>query len=252
MNIHEFYKGKAIGFVIVLVVVLAGYFLIHSPTNMVEENPDDKVTGEETPIKITEVDIKEANFTGKKPVVEGSARIAVEARKYIDDQVKMFKADADIEVPDMRDKFGEDHPTANYTFEMEAKYVPGTKTDSIVLSSYLYTGGANGNSLYTVFTENNATGELYPLSKLVKADKQEAFTDLVKKSLISWRPEGSEGLVVFEEVIQEDLTFEMLKDYTLDEKNLTLYFDKYEIGPGALGAVPFAIPLSRMEGMLTL
>lgn len=252
MDLKRFFMGRAIGFIVVMCVALVGYWLINRPNNEPTVNPEDKISGnEEVPIAIEKVDIKETNFTGSKPAISGSAQIAIEAQKYINAQIAEFKKSADEEVPDMRDKFGADHPTANYTVDIEAKYLPGTKTDSIVLNMYFYTGGANGNSLYTVFTENNATGEILKLKDLVKKDQQLAFANLVKTSLLNWRPEESEGLVVFEDTVQE-LTFDMLSDFSLDDKNLTLYFDKYEVGPGALGAIAFPIPLTKVSGMLTI
>ena len=239
------------GFVVVLAVVLVGYFLIKPPRSEDEGIPGAKVTGEIEPIKITQVDIKETNFSGSKPAIAGSAEVARVTREYVDQQVKDFKGDADRDVPDVREKFGADHPAANYTIDIEAKYMPGTKTNSIILNMYMYTGGANGNSLYTVFTESKKTGEMLSLSDIILTAKKEEFRMLVVNNLLSWRPEDSEGLVLFEDVVG-GLTFDSFKDWSLDSENLTLYFDKYEIGPGVLGAMAFPISRSKIESYLAL
>ena len=68
---------------------------------------------------------------------------------------------------------------------------------------------------------------------------------LVKNELLAWSPNDS-GPVVFEEEVA-DLQFESLTNWSLDNTNLILYFSQYEIGPGALGAFRFPIPLEKIQ-----
>ncbi len=197
------------------------------------------------PVSITTVEIKEENFTGKKPVLTGDGVLVTESNKYIESTIAEFKKQADIDVPDMRKQFGEDNPTANYTIDINAKEVKGHLTRAIVLSIYTFTGGAHGSSYYKVFNVFTTSDMLLSLSQTIKEDMQSKFTELVKKELNAWKPDGSP--VVFPEAVAS-LTFDSFKNWTLDKENLTIYFDQYEIGPGVLGAVAFPISLKKLPG----
>ena len=201
-------------------------------------------------IRITSVEIKEANFTGKKPVITGNGVLVAEANKYIESSVAQFKQDADEQVPAMREEFGADMPSANYNLIIEAKYLTSATTESIVLSHYVYTGGANGTGLYQVFSILKGGQEILSFANVIKPNKQTEFTALLKKKLLDWRPQGSTESVVFADVVNT-LKFADLKLWSLDEKNLTIYFGEYEIGPGVLGAVPFTIPVSELKDFLS-
>ncbi len=246
----NFKENKAIAFLIVLGVLVLGYFLL-SAKNGEEffslEDTNEQNTREE--ISIGDIDIKEENFTGSRAMITGESELAKTAQKYIDDTVAEFKKMADTDVPDIREKFGEDSPVANYTIDIDARRESAPKTDSIIISVYSYTGGANGASSYRVFTSDKERGNILSLSDIIASDKKETFIQMVKKELLAWRPEGAESLVVFEQDV-DSLKFENLEDWSLDAENLILYFDKYEIGPGALGAIVFPVPLSKFAPYL--
>lgn len=194
------------------------------------------------PISITIKTIKEENWSGSMPVISGTSTLASSARAYIDKTIVEFRTQANIDVPKIREQFGADNPSSNYTMDIDAKYSVSEKTESIVMSVNVYTGGAHGNSYYKVFTANRSSGKIMTLSDIIKENKQTAFTEFVKKQLISWRPEGSQASMVFEEDIKS-LVFISFSNWSMDSKNLYIYFDQYAIGPGALGAVAF--PLSQ-------
>ena len=198
-------------------------------------------------ISITPVSIKEENFTGIKSVLSGSGLLVLEAQKYIDSTVAEFKTQADRDVPDMRKQFGADNPTANYTLDVLAKEYKSTKYNAVIISVYTFTGGAHGSSYYKVFNTTLGGDKILSLSDVIKKEKQTAFTELVKKELNAWRPDGT--IVVFPETVTE-LTFASFKSWNLDDKNINIYFDQYEIGPGVLGAVVFPISLEKIKDLL--
>ncbi len=203
-----------------------------------------------SPITIKDEDILENNFTGTKSVIEGSSVLAQTAEKYIEDEILTFKQSADVDVPDMRAKFGSDSPTANYELDIQANHIKNEKTESIIIDEYVYTGGANGNNIYKVFTASLTNGHILALSDVIDSSHQQSFMDFLKKKLINWRPEGVEGTVVFKDEVNK-LNFSDLSNWAYDDKgNLVIYFDKYEIGPGALGAIPFKVKLSEIKDFL--
>ncbi len=202
-----------------------------------------------SPVVITSKEIKEENFIGKMPVISGSSLVAKEARKYIDVAVAEFRKLADEDVPDIREKFGADSPSANYETEINAEYLMGPKTESIILRIYVFTGGAHGNTRYKVITVSIADKKVLTLSNIIKADKKDLFTAYVKKELNDWRPDASSGLVVFPDEVSE-LEFSSFSNWSLNDKNLIIYFDQYAIGPGVLGVVAFPLSLSKISNFL--
>jgi hypothetical protein len=216
-------------FIAILILAVAGIFIYYRTKSVpkTENIPTKPVEENKTPVSISTKDIKEDNFTGKVALISGSSLVAIKAQTYVDGQVADFRKQANTDVPPMRKEFGADSPTANYEIDIEAKYEKGDKTESAILNVYTYTGGAHGSSFY----------------------KQSAFTAFIKRELTAWRPEGSTGSVVFPEDV-EALTFGSFTNWSLGDKNLTLYFDQYEIGPGALGATAFPLPLSKIKDFL--
>jgi hypothetical protein len=73
----------------------------------------------------------------------------------------------------------------------------------------------------------------------------------VKSKLSTWVPDGSDGPVVFQDVVKS-LSFASFTNWSLDKDKLIIYFSKYEIGPGALGSVTFPISLSSIRGDITV
>jgi hypothetical protein len=75
------------------------------------------------------------------------------------------------------------------------------------------------------------------------------FTEFVRRELNAWKPAGADGPVVFPEDVK-NLQFDSFVNWSIDGENLIIYFDKYEIGPGVLGAVAFLIPLNKIKDFL--
>lgn len=237
--------------IFLLVLIIVGLGLIFTRDKWVPKLVAVLLSQQETyidpssiePISIRMEDIRETNFTGKKPVLSGDGALVIEANKYITSTVAEFKKQADEQVPDLRKQFGMDNPTANYTIDIAAKEVTGHLTNAVVLTVYTFTGGAHGSSYYKTFNVFTTTDKILNLSNTIKKEKQIEFTELVKNELKAKNKAGT--IPIFEEVVNE-LTFASFKSWTLDKENLVLYFDQYEIGPGVLGAVAFPIPLKKL------
>ena len=189
-------------------------------------------------------EIKEDNFVATVATITGSGVLAEMGREYIDNSVKDFKKQADRDVPQMMEEYGRDIGAANYNLNINAKYLNSSHTESLVFELYMYTGGANGNAAFKVFTVDNQTGKLLTLNDLVKKDKQVELLSFVKKSLNKWTNDGSSP-VVFDDVVA-DLSFGMLQDWSMDDKNIYVYFDKYEVAPGVAGDITLPLPLTTV------
>ena len=249
------HKAQVKNIIIIILVILVVLLLLKhpkavmAPKNTPVQSPETKPLSNTPAISITSKDIKEDNFTGKEPIITGSNSIAIEAKKYINDTVSNFRTEANKDVPAMRKEFGADSPFASYTIDIEAEFKEGIKTDSIIISLYSYTGGANGNSVFKVITASHTTGNILSLADIIKNDKQDAFTAYVKKQLDSWVPYGNTDSVVFPDAVK-DLSFKSFTDWSINDTNLILYFSKYEIGPGALGAIKFPLKIDNVKDFL--
>ncbi len=230
-----------------VIIVVGTYFKLRDPKTeepalLVEEYTQDV----KVPIEITEKKIEEDNFTGTKPLITGSGAIVTEANKYIEKTISDFKKSADDEVPAMRKDFGADSPMANYSIEMKAKTLKSDISESILLEMYIYTGGANGNSSYKTFTSFNANGKIVSIKELIKKNSQADFMAYLRNKLITWRPDKSTDIVVFEDEVKS-LTIDNITNWAISDGNLVIYFDKYAIGPGVLGGVAFPLPLTSVQ-----
>lgn len=204
-----------------------------------------------TPVTISSKPIVEEYFKGTRPVIAGSSVIVAAANEYVNERIAEFKTSADTQVPAMRKQYGNDAPPATYTIDFKAEHLQGPTTESIVVYSYVYMGGANGMSIYRVFTATYGGTTVMTLNDVVAPDKHDAFVAYVKKLLIDGTLGGPTKGAVFPEDVNQ-ITFENLKNFSLDETSLTLYFTKYEIGPGALGAVVYPIPLELLRPYLAM
>ncbi len=230
-------------------VFVVGYYWKGDKTSTVL-SPISPVATSVPSIKITKKEIKEDNFTGNMPIITGKGKLADAGRTYVDTTIKDFRTEANRDVPPMKKQFGADSPTASYEIDIDAKYIKSDKTESIVMVVYTYTGGAHGNSLYKVLTATlGKDAKILSLSEVINTSDQTAFTDLIKKELLAWRPSSTDASPVFPDDVNA-LKFNSFVDWSLDDKNLTLYFDQYEIGPGVLGGVAFPISLDKIKNFL--
>ncbi|HEU0085386.1 MAG TPA: DUF3298 domain-containing protein [Candidatus Paceibacterota bacterium] len=237
-------KGKLVGVILVLLVIAGAFWFLR------EKPVVDTTIPPETPsIEIGVEEINEEFFSGTRPIISGGGALGDAVRNHIEKIVAEFKVMAMEQVPEMRAQFGEDSPTATYTIDIRAQHIVGEKTESILVSEYYYTGGANGMSLFTAFTASIESGRLLSLSDVIREERKEDFASVVRSKLMSYAPNGNTAPVVFSEDVAT-LKFEEFKDWAIDDTSLILYFDKYEVGPGALGAFEFPIPFGELSGYL--
>ena len=230
------------------VAPLVNQILSWEGEKMATEIPS-KTTGKTVEkISITTKKIKETNFSGSMSVISGTSLLATKMRAYVATQVAEFRKEANAEVPSMRAKFGADSPLATYTIDINSKYIKSEKTESIVTDVYSYTGGAHGGTIYKVITANQVGGKILSLSNIIKMQEQNAFTEFVKKQLDNWQQDGNPS-PVFPDMVQA-LNFDSFSNWSLDDNNLTIYFDQDSIGPGVLGAIGFPLPLSQIKNFL--
>lgn len=217
----------------------------HDPNQEPQQEQENLIEREPTSLG-KEITIDNENLTGSYSEILGESVAAKSAREYIKKKESELQTQADTDLPEMRKEFPDAFADRKYALEIDANILSSDNTQSIVLLEYVYTGGANGNSLYTSFTQDDE-GNMLTLKDVVPYDKHEAFMSLVKQRLREYElPEG-EKVDLFPESINE-LTFAHLKNFALENDDLNIYFDKYEVGPGVVG--PIVLTISNIKETL--
>ncbi|MCF7834291.1 MAG: RsiV family protein [Candidatus Pacebacteria bacterium] len=219
-------------------------------------------------------EVEDEYFTGSYPVVSGYALVSKEAFTYVKNTIENFRKEAydsssiiKEEADDTEVKEGEvkesktentetenTTPISNYSINMGANYFAGNVIETVVIGTGIYTGGANGTSFYKTFSSFKNGEVLLSIEDIIKKDKQNDFVNLVKNKLAVWNPEdfpvedGESPL--FEDAV-DSLSLGDLTSWAIDKDEFVLYFDEYQIGPGALGAISFPIPLSEVSNFLS-
>ncbi len=248
------FKNKSTKILIVVVLLLCVFYVGYYFGNKnevadiegINENTEEK---QEVPVLINFKEIKEENFEGTVPEIVGENTVANEARTFVAKVVEEFRTQSNKDVPEMRKQFGQDNPSSNYSINIDAKYKKSSKTESIVLSIYTYTGGAHGTSSYKVFNTSNATGKELSLTDILQTGKEDAFVELIKRELYNWKSNDMDSSMFFTDAVEE-LNFEFFTNWSLDDENFVVYFNQYDIGPGVLGQIAFPIPLEKVKSFL--
>ncbi|WLR42536.1 polysaccharide deacetylase family protein [Bacillus carboniphilus] len=116
---------------------------------------------------------------------------------------------------------------------------------SLVFSSYLFPGGANGKQSMKVFNINTSTNEfihiddvfkdrnsMKPIGKLIQneMDNNEILSANIDRSMLEQKLNSPEEW-----------------NWSMDSDQFYLYFDEYEIAPGAMGPVVLNLPMDQVK-----
>lgn len=127
----------------------------------------------------------------------------------------------------------------------------GNNIYHIILSASHYNGGANGTVHLASFTIDIDQEKHITLQDLFKQTYDDVFVEKIS-SEIQKEVESNEE---YAEFIDSTLLDEVLQNmdewkWSIHEDSFTMYFDKYEIGPGSLGAITLEISLDRLDSFL--
>lgn len=116
-----------------------------------------------------------------------------------------------------------------------------------------YTGGAHGNSEIKTYTFDSQTGEQLQLGDVV-SDLDGLYQYLIQD--LGGREEKAGYFEGWEEMVRQAVYGETVDGYTftlkwaLGAEGLEVYFDPYEIGPWAMGAVTVTVPYQEAGAFL--
>ncbi len=190
---------------------------------------------------------KNENYTAEYPVFSGSDAIVSIGNTWVKNVLNDFALEANTDVPQMRADFGADSPTAKYNIVIKGTKEEHPKAQTLVLSIYTYTGGANGTENYYTITVDKS-GKLLTLNDVIQAEKQDDFVKLVKETTSKY-DFGDSGLSVFPEAVGV-ISMDSLNNWAMTKDGLKIYFSEYEVAPGAAGAISILIPEAQIKDYL--
>jgi len=148
----------------------------------------------------------------------------------------------------------EDADTATAPFVFIASWQPDQLNNqyiSLHFNIYSFTGGAHGSEQIHTFNCDAVTGKQLSITDflgnseaLLKKISQVCAADILSQ-LTSQGWSGDHGI---KEMIAEGTspTPDNFKEFTFDNYNLTIYFQRYQVAPGAAGSLTAQIPLSSL------
>lgn len=134
--------------------------------------------------------------------------------------------------------------------EVTIEYEVKTNNDilSFVIKTYMYLGGANGTTRVDTYNIDLKNNQNINLSDLFN-NGSDYKTVINNEILTQMESRTKEGEMFFE----GDMGFKTITDnhkYYIQDDNLVIQFQKYDIAPGAMGPVEFKIPLSSLNQIL--
>lgn len=134
--------------------------------------------------------------------------------------------------------------------EMDIKYEVKKNSDilSITVSTYIYNGGANGSTRVDTYNIDLRENKSISLSDLFngEADFKSAINSEISTQIETRTKDG-------EMFFDGNMGFTTISDnqmYYLQDDDLVILFQKYEIAPGAMGTPEFRIPLKNLNHLL--
>ncbi len=123
------------------------------------------------------------------------------------------------------------------------------KVLSFVVNTYMYTGGANGITrvdTYNIDTEKCVTIGLEDLFKTATDYKAVINNQILSQMQAQ---EEDENVLYFKGE-NGFKTISAEQDFYIQDENLVIVFQKYEVAPGAMGTPEFKIPLTNLSSLL--
>jgi len=119
---------------------------------------------------------------------------------------------------------------------------------SFVINTYMYTGGANG--ITRVDCYNIDTGKSAPVELKDLFTTGVDYQAIINKEILAKIKEQEENEEAFYFKGEEGFkTISAKQAYYIQDENLVILFQKYEIAPGAMGTPEFKIPLASLNGI---
>ena len=136
-----------------------------------------------------------------------------------------------------------------WSLYIDSEVLDGASTVSVVFTRYQFTGGANGNSDYHTVTANVVEGNVLALTDIF-VEGVDPYTTLEPLAVAALTEQLGDAAIPDIMALGTAPTAENYQDWALTTDSLNLYFDEYQVAPGAAGPQAIAIPLSELADVL--
>jgi hypothetical protein len=135
---------------------------------------------------------------------------------------------------------------------LDAKVLRNSPTIVVVaLSSYIYSGGANGQSSTQYLNWLPDFNRLIGLQTMLIADGMPAYTAVLEQAHQNWLEQNREAIGDLEE-FKKQWPFKPSDNVALLAQGLEVSFDPFTIAPKSFGEPKILIPYSQLEGVMRL
>lgn len=253
-----------IGFAIFIGLIMIGVAISNNLTSNPDQTDlDPQTTDDLDPdinesadrIQFVDQSIKDQAYVINYQKPTGNKEVAQLASEKIDTEIASFKNQAILD----RESYlaeGRDLPTylqRPYNLDITAEYYSSDDDEyrSVVVISSTYTGGANSNSVYNSYNTGADGQQIDSIEDLIDISDQDEVKTIIINALEAKRFDDSTGkYVLFPESLQNLDLADI--DWAIEGDDLLLFFDEYQIGPGALGAIEISVPLSEFKDLIKL
>ncbi|GAA0595269.1 peptidoglycan-N-acetylmuramic acid deacetylase PdaC [Virgibacillus siamensis] len=137
---------------------------------------------------------------------------------------------------------------AHLNIQAETKKI-ADKMYTLKFEAYQITGGANGITKMRSFVIDLNRNKLLQLNDVFQLNK-ESVKDIQKLILEELHSNQKISNYLFDDMVEKALKNPTKWKWSISRKNVTFYFDEYEIAAGAAGAIQAKVPIKKMKPYL--
>ncbi len=175
------------------------------------------------------------------PEIDGAPQLNTLISNQVNSWYDSFISEAELN-SQMAEEYGQP-----FTFENQWKVTLNTDDcTSLLLTAYQFTGGANGVDKMATFTWNKQTNQLMSLEQflplVLENPTLDGLAEICREELTLALSAGNDSdlqemILTGTEPIPENYDL-----FTISDKGLTIYFQKYQVAPGSSGSQAVLIP----------
>ncbi|MCK9393187.1 MAG: DUF3298 and DUF4163 domain-containing protein [Candidatus Paceibacterota bacterium] len=174
----------------------------------------------------------------------------------INEKISEFKKNSEDNLKAVKETATAENPApTDWQFYFKADWTPvqiNKDYISFVVNMYYFSGGAHGNNEVYAFNYDLKNKKEITFNDFIGGSQEtlKAISSLATKDVISQRASFGEPEKTVKKELEEGGTSPDAKnfnEFTFSNDTLTIYYQKYQVGPGALGMLKSSFDKSSLE-----
>lgn len=226
--------------------VLIGFFYPRNTENKVTENIQPIIVSDNPAVTVTTVSETNKPFTINAQYPQFTlvnSTFNAKIASLINTKISDFKKNSEENLQAVKDTATAENPAPDWTFYFKADWAPvqiNKNYISVVVNVYYFSGGAHGNTEVYTFNYDLAAKKEITFNDFIggSEDSLKKISKLAIDDIVSQRADFGESASSVKKELEEggaSPKIENFKNFTFDDENMTIYYDKYQVGPGAMG-----------------